>query len=109
MSTAKKTDLSPTWHKHTCIDRVVPLGMDAQVDEGHEAGLVVARSLMRGAPAHQLDAGTIHVARGKEQIAVKHLHAGDIGTLTKLNLTGTTDTLGDRGHPLLADPPAYPP
>ncbi len=62
---------------------------------------------------HKKDAeertGTVHVARGKEQIAVKHLHAGDIGTLTKLNLTATTDTLGDRGHPLLADPPVYPP
>jgi len=53
--------------------------------------------------------GTVHVARGKEQIAVRQLHAGDIGTLTKLNVTATTDTLGDRGHPLLVDPPVYPP
>jgi elongation factor G len=52
--------------------------------------------------------GTVHVARGKEQIAVKQLHAGDIGTLTKLSVTATTETLGDRGHPLLADPPKYP-
>jgi elongation factor G len=52
--------------------------------------------------------GTVHVARGKEQIGVKQLHAGDIGTLTKLNVTATTETLGDRGHPLLVDPPKYP-
>jgi elongation factor G len=52
--------------------------------------------------------GTVHVARGKEQIGVKQLHAGDIGTLTKLNVTATTDTLGDRGHPLEVDPPKYP-
>jgi elongation factor G len=52
--------------------------------------------------------GTVHVARGKEQIGVKQLHAGDIGTLTKLNVTASTDTLGDRGHPLLIDPPEYP-
>jgi elongation factor G len=52
--------------------------------------------------------GTVHIARGKEQIAVKQLHAGDIGTLTKFNLTATTDSLGDRAHPLLVDPPQYP-
>src|SRR5579859_638511 len=52
--------------------------------------------------------GTVHVARGKEQIGVKQLHAGDIGTLTKLNFTSTTDTLGDRSHPLQLDPPKYP-
>jgi elongation factor G len=61
---------------------------------------------------HKKDAeertGTVHVARGKEQIGVKQLHAGDIGTLTKLNLTATGDTLGDRGHPLQLDPPKYP-
>ena len=63
MSTAKKTGLSPTWHMHTCIDRIVPLGMDARVDEGHEAGVIVARNLMRGAPMQDLDASTVHVAR----------------------------------------------
>ena len=52
--------------------------------------------------------GTVHAARGKEQISVKQLHAGDIGTLTKLNVTGTGDTLGDRTHPLQVDPPKYP-
>ena len=52
--------------------------------------------------------GTVHVARGKEQMAVKQLHAGDIGTLTKLNVTATTDSLGERGHPLQVDPPSYP-
>ncbi|MCC7359888.1 MAG: elongation factor G [Anaerolineales bacterium] len=52
--------------------------------------------------------GTVHVARGKEQISVKQLHAGDIGTLTKLSVTATGDTLGDRAHPLQVDPPTYP-
>ena len=52
--------------------------------------------------------GTVHVARGKEQIAVKQLHAGDIGTLTKLNATATGKSLGDSGHPLQVDPPTYP-
>ena len=52
--------------------------------------------------------GTLHVPRGKEQIAVKQLHAGDIGTSAKLNVTATGDSLGDRGHPLLVDPPQFP-
>ncbi|MCC6189936.1 MAG: elongation factor G [Anaerolineales bacterium] len=52
--------------------------------------------------------GTVHVARGKEQIAAKQLHAGDIGTLAKLTSTATGDTLGDRAHPLLVDAPKYP-
>ena len=52
--------------------------------------------------------GTLHVARGKEQIAIRQLHAGDIGTLSKLGITFTGDTLGDRANPLRLDPPSYP-
>ncbi len=52
--------------------------------------------------------GTVHIARGKEQIAVKQVHAGDIGTLAKLNVTTTGDTLGDKTHPLMLDMPGYP-
>jgi hypothetical protein len=63
MSTARKTGLSPEWHINTCIDRVVPQGMDGEVDKAHEAAGIVARSLTRGAPLRDLDAGTIHMAR----------------------------------------------
>lgn len=52
--------------------------------------------------------GTLHVMRGKEQIAVKALHAGDVGTVAKLQATTTGDTLGDRAHPIQLDPPTYP-
>jgi elongation factor G len=52
--------------------------------------------------------GTLHVMRGKEQIAVKNLHAGDIGTVPKLGETGTGHTLCDKGHPLLLEAPQYP-
>jgi elongation factor G len=52
--------------------------------------------------------GTLHIARGKEQIAARLLHAGDIGTLAKLGVTSTGDSLGDRAAPLQVDPPAYP-
>ena len=44
MSTARKTGLSPEWHINTCIDRVVPQGMDGEVDKAHEAAGIVARS-----------------------------------------------------------------
>ena len=52
--------------------------------------------------------GTIHVLRGKEQINVKTLHAGDLGTVSKLSVTSTGDTLGDRNHPLILPTPEYP-
>ena len=52
--------------------------------------------------------GNLFVMRGKEQIAVKNLHAGDIGTVPKLNETTTGDTLGDKGHPLIVPSPDYP-
>ncbi len=52
--------------------------------------------------------GTLHLLRGKEQIGVKVVHAGDIATVSKLNATVTGDTLGDKGHPLAVTPPTYP-
>lgn len=52
--------------------------------------------------------GTLYVMRGKEQIGVKNLHAGDIGTVAKLGETATGDTLGEKGHPLTLPKPDYP-
>ncbi len=52
--------------------------------------------------------GTLHVMRGKEQIGVKALHCGDIGTVTKLADTATGDMLCDKGHPVSMPPPEYP-
>jgi elongation factor G len=52
--------------------------------------------------------GTIHLLRGKEQIAVKVVHSGDIATVPKLNVTSTGDTLCDKGHPLTFEKPSYP-
>lgn len=52
--------------------------------------------------------GTINLLRGKEQIAIKHVHAGDIGTVPKLNITSTGDTLCDKAHPLTLPVPTYP-
>jgi elongation factor G len=52
--------------------------------------------------------GTLHLMRGKEQIAVKVVHSGDIATVPKLTSTSTSDTLSDRGHPLTLSVPDYP-
>lgn len=52
--------------------------------------------------------GTLYVMRGKEQLAVKNLHGGDIGTVAKLGETATGDTLGDKGHPVKIPVPEYP-
>jgi len=52
--------------------------------------------------------GTLHLLRGKEQIAVKVVHAGDIATVSKLSVTSTGDTLCDKGHPLILPVPEYP-
>ncbi|NIM95273.1 MAG: elongation factor G [Anaerolineales bacterium] len=52
--------------------------------------------------------GTLNVMRGKEQLPVKLLHAGDIGTVAKLNETGTGDTLCERTHSLELNVPEYP-
>lgn len=52
--------------------------------------------------------GTLHLLRGKEQIAVKVVHAGDIATVSKLGSTTTGDTLCDRTHPLQFASPTFP-
>jgi len=52
--------------------------------------------------------GTINIIRGREQIAVKNVHSGDIATVPKLNITSTGDTLCDKGHPLTLPTPEYP-
>jgi elongation factor G len=52
--------------------------------------------------------GTLYVMRGKDQLAVELLHAGDIGTVAKLGETATGDTMGDKGHPVKIHMPEYP-
>ncbi len=52
--------------------------------------------------------GQIYNVRGKEQIPVTRLPAGDIGVVTKLSETQTGDTLYDIGSPVRLDPPVYP-
>ena len=52
--------------------------------------------------------GTLSTMRGKEQISVDTVHAGDLFTVPKLGETGTGDTLCDKGQPITLPVPEYP-
>ncbi len=52
--------------------------------------------------------GTLQIPRGKETIAIKTIHTGDIGTVPKLSETSTGNTLCDKTHPLTLPVPDYP-
>ena len=52
--------------------------------------------------------GTLHISRGKEQIAIAAVHAGDIASVAKLSTTATGDTLCDKAHPLNFPLPSFP-
>jgi elongation factor G len=52
--------------------------------------------------------GQLSVMRGKEQLPVSHIAAGDIGAVAKLGATLTGDTICDRGHPLTIPSPVFP-
>jgi elongation factor G len=52
--------------------------------------------------------GSVHIPRGKEQIAVKVIHAGDIANVPKLTQTATGDTLCEKSHALTLAVPDYP-
>jgi elongation factor G len=50
----------------------------------------------------------LHLQRGKEQVPAKVIHAGDIGSVSKLTVSATGDTLSDKTHPLTVPAPKYP-
>ena len=50
----------------------------------------------------------LHIQRGKDQVAVKVVHSGDIASVAKLSVTATGDTFCDKGHPLTMPVPEYP-
>ena len=50
----------------------------------------------------------LHLQRGKEQLPVGIVHAGDLGCVAKLSVTATCDTLCDKSHPLTIAAPEFP-
>lgn len=57
---------------------------------------------------HDERIGQLFLMRGKEQVPVDSLAAGDIGGVAKLVETGTNDTLTNREKPLRLSPIAFP-
>jgi elongation factor G len=51
---------------------------------------------------------SLHFQRGKEQIPIKTVHAGDIASVSKLTATATGDTFCDKNHPLTIEKPKFP-
>jgi len=54
-------------------------------------------------------AGQLYVMRGKEELPVDRMHAGDIGAVGKLAHTLTGDTLCDEDQPVVLEGPNFPP
>jgi len=52
--------------------------------------------------------GQVYLVRGKEQMPIARIPAGDIGAVTRLSETQTGDTLCDLATPLRLEPPVYP-
>ncbi|SHH56578.1 elongation factor G [Anaerosphaera aminiphila DSM 21120] len=52
--------------------------------------------------------GVLCVVRGKSQLDVEEIQAGDIGATTKLSVTETGDTLCDKAHPVIYKKIKYP-
>jgi len=52
--------------------------------------------------------GNLNLLKGKDQVSIKTVHAGDIAAVPKLGATSTSDTLCDKGHPLELSIPEYP-
>ncbi|MGD9146327.1 MAG: elongation factor G [Anaerolineae bacterium] len=52
--------------------------------------------------------GQLYTIRGKEQLPIARIPAGDIGGVARLSETQTGDTLCDRGVPLKLTPATYP-
>ncbi len=57
---------------------------------------------------HEERISQLFIPRGKEQLPVTDLSAGDLGGVAKLSTTGTNDTLCDRANPLVLPRPTYP-
>lgn len=58
--------------------------------------------------AQEEKVGQLFVMRGKEQMNVSKVEAGDLAAVAKLQHTATSDTLCDKDNPILLDPIKFP-
>ena len=61
-------------------------------------------TLVNGRTVHDEKLHQLSILRGKEQLPVGELHAGDIGAVAKLNDTSTGDVLAVRGADISVEP-----
>lgn len=73
------------------------------------AGKIAADSVVYNASReHEERIGAVFTMRGKTQIPLKAVSAGDIGVVAKLQYTATGDTLSDKAAPVRFAPIAFP-
>lgn len=73
------------------------------------SGAVKADSMIYNASREKEERiGSVFTMRGKTQIPLKVITAGDIGATTKLQFTCTGDTFSDKAAPVLFPPIAFP-
>lgn len=73
------------------------------------SGIVKSDSHLHDVQANEDERiGQLHVMRGKEQISVSEINAGDIGAVTKLESVATGHTLCDARHPFTLEEVDFP-
>ncbi|MGL5206831.1 MAG: elongation factor G [Acidaminococcaceae bacterium] len=73
------------------------------------AGKITADSVVYNSSRdHEERIGSVFTMRGKTQIPLKAISAGDIGVVAKLQYTATGDTLSDKNSPVKFAPIAFP-
>jgi hypothetical protein len=60
---AKSGGLAPDWRKHTCIDRVIPTGLNSARDTASKIATKHAKEIMKSKPPGQLDATSVIKAK----------------------------------------------
>ncbi len=60
---AKSVGLAPDWRKHTCIDRIVPTGLNSARDTASKVATKHAKVIMKSAKPGELDASSVIKAK----------------------------------------------
>ena len=73
------------------------------------SGAISADSAVYNASREEMEkVGPVFTLRGKTQIPMKQIVAGDIGVISRLQFTATGDTLSDKNNPVLFKPIEFP-
>ncbi|MDD4321452.1 MAG: elongation factor G [Acidaminococcaceae bacterium] len=73
------------------------------------SGKIASDSIIYNASCEQEERiGTVFTMRGKTQIPMKNIYAGDIGVVSKLQYTSTGDTISDKTSPVKFSPIVFP-